>query len=124
MQGAMGHRLISIRFSEPLSERHIDEADRSGNRKPYQDLATKALPIWKEWTRNVHHAPEGTLPEGLQATDTLYDNCGFMRLAAGREMSQYHSDNLDAMEKEGSRHEQFVLVGFDHSSLIRMMPPS
>lgn len=124
MIGAMELRPISTRFSGLLSELNVDVADCSGTRKAYQDLATRALPIWKEWTREVHKAPEGTLPDGLSTIDTLYDNCGFMRLAAGRDLSQYHMDNLEAMEKEGSRHEQYVLVSVHDSLLIRMTTPS
>ncbi|ORY27903.1 FAD dependent oxidoreductase [Naematelia encephala] len=80
-----------------------------GDRKVYEELALKALPIWKEWTKTVQESDISELPKGLSPDDELLTLCGFMRLGKGKQISEHQQASMEAVIKAGRRDRVFLL---------------
>ncbi|KAI1311503.1 FAD dependent oxidoreductase [Xylaria venustula] len=100
-----------------------------GGEIEYQRLASQAASIWEQWNREIADlaargkerdaeqrregeaegiSVEEELPEVLRTGDPkLWYRCGFLRMAAGSEFSDFELQTLRNMEREGVRESQF-----------------
>ncbi|KAF2966726.1 hypothetical protein GQX73_g6828 [Xylaria multiplex] len=79
-----------------------------GSKIEYQRLASQAAEIWDEWNRDIAGLAEDELPEVLRRGQRqLWYKCGFLRMGAGSEFSDFELQTLRNMEKEGIRDTQF-----------------
>ncbi|KAJ3575080.1 hypothetical protein NPX13_g4152 [Xylaria arbuscula] len=82
-----------------------------GGEIEYQRLASQAADIWNEWNREIASMAStkpGDLPPVLRNGEPkLWYNCGFLRMGAGSEFSDFELQTLQNMEKEGARESQF-----------------
>ncbi|ORY21109.1 FAD dependent oxidoreductase [Naematelia encephala] len=84
-----------------------------GDRKMYQDLALAALPIWRVWTAEVQASSPSDLPDGLDPSDELLSESGFMRTGSGAQLSDFHKACLAGIEADNRRERVFVLKNQD-----------
>ncbi|KAK5630861.1 hypothetical protein RRF57_006576 [Xylaria bambusicola] len=82
-----------------------------GDEIEYQRLASQAAEIWDKWNQQIASLAterRDELPEVLQKGEPkLWYKCGFLRMGAASEFSDYEIQTLRNMEKEGVRGTQF-----------------
>ncbi|KAI1352597.1 FAD dependent oxidoreductase [Xylaria sp. FL0043] len=82
-----------------------------GGEIEYQRLASQAAEIWNDWNREIASLAterREELPEVLRRGEPkLWYKCGFLRMGAGSEFSDFELETLRNMEEEGVRDSQF-----------------
>ncbi|KAL7421622.1 hypothetical protein Q5752_003391 [Cryptotrichosporon argae] len=119
-----GYTDVTVLDRQPYDKNHYDPDDGCdgasadinkvfrttyGDRKIYQDLALRALAVWREWTAAVRAAADAELPPGLNHTDRLLDECGFMRVGGGRALTAFHEKSLELIHEGAQSERVFVL---------------
>lgn len=76
-----------------------------GNAKLYQDMAFKAMPVWREWNDLLSKTSAEELPSGLSPDIKLWYNCGYLRLSDnGLEQSETETQNSFPEEIKGTQY--------------------
>ncbi|EIW70405.1 hypothetical protein TREMEDRAFT_71288 [Tremella mesenterica DSM 1558] len=110
-----GYTDVTVLDRQPFEKNHYapedgcDGASADINKKRYQNLAERTLPIWKEWTKAVTDSNPEKLPAGLNPTDEILSMSGFMRTGGGHELSPFHAASLQGIVEAGRRDHVFLL---------------